>query len=212
MDRYVALVLEWNQKVNLISRKDEENVWTAHILHALSPLFKVRFPDSLTALDLGSGGGLPGIPLAIAQAGWSVILLDSIQKKCTAMRDMVERLGMAGRIRVVCARAEEKREGEKLRGSVDVVVARGVAPMAQLVKWGAPYLKRGDHSGGVAESGGKYVVTPPALVAYKGGDLEMELREMKVKARAEAAALVSLAFAGSDEAGLLEKKLVIVVS
>jgi 16S rRNA (guanine527-N7)-methyltransferase len=212
MDRYVALMLEWNKKVNLISRKDEENVWTAHILHSLSPLFRVRLPAILKVLDLGSGGGLPGLPLAIANEGWSVVLMDSIQKKCAAMEDMVDRLGLSGRVRVVCGRAEEKGEGEKLRGGMDVVLARGVASMSLLVKWGKPYLKRSAHSGGVAESGGEFVVTPPVLAAYKGGDLDMEFREMKVKARAEAAALVSLAFAGSDEAGLLEKKLVIIVS
>src|SRR5512140_2736429 len=66
LSSYVRLLQEWNGKVNLISRKDEENIWGGHVLHSLSVLFRLKLPPGLNILDLGTGGGLPGIPLAIA--------------------------------------------------------------------------------------------------------------------------------------------------
>jgi len=65
LNQYVRLLLDWNKKINLISRKDEENVWTYHILHSISPLFKFRVTEGSRFVDIGSGGGLPGIPLKI---------------------------------------------------------------------------------------------------------------------------------------------------
>jgi len=210
MESYVGALLEWNQKINLVSRKDEGNIWAGHILHSLSILFRMDLPAAASVLDLGSGGGLPGIPLAVVREGWSVTLLDSIQKKCTAVVDIVTRVGLSGRIRVVCGRAEDKVVLRNLSGKFDFVLARGVAPLADLVLWSRPYLRksgRGKVSGaGTARVG----VTPPALLVYKGGDLEAEIREMQIKARAEVAASIPLAFDGSDEMGLLEKRLIVV--
>jgi 16S rRNA (guanine527-N7)-methyltransferase len=77
---YAALLLAWNAKVNLISRKDEENFWLSHLLHCIAPMFLFAMPASARVLDIGTGGGLPGVPLAIANPGWSVTLLDSIGK------------------------------------------------------------------------------------------------------------------------------------
>lgn len=210
LETYVRYLLEWNQKVNLISRKDEENVWTGHVLHSLSPLFRVDLPNRLTALDLGAGGGLPGIPLAILREGWSVVLMDSIQKKCVAVADILDRLGLSGRVSVVCGRAEEKGVMGKLAGTFDLVLARGVAPLSDLVRWSRPYLKRGQ-KGSVQEEGGRrYHIAPPALLAYKGGNLEDEIRQMQIKGRAELSAAIPLVFDGSDTMGLLEKKLIVV--
>jgi 16S rRNA (guanine527-N7)-methyltransferase len=212
LELYVGALLEWNQKVNLISRKDEGNIWAGHILHSLSVLFRMDLPDVASVLDLGSGGGLPGIPLSIVREGWSVTLMDSIQKKCTAVENIVARLGLPGRIRVVCGRAEDRVVLRNLTGKFDFVLARGVAPLADLVRWSRPYLKK-PGGGKVAGAGTTRVtVAPPAILAYKGGDLEEEVREMQIKARAEIAASFPLAFDGSDEMGLLEKRLIIVTA
>lgn len=210
LERYVEYLLEWNQKVNLISRKDEENVWTGHVLHSLSPLFHVDLPDRLTALDLGTGGGLPGIPLAILREGWSVVLMDSIQKKCTAVADILERIGLSGRVRGVCGRAEDKSVLGNLAGTFDVVLARGVAPLSDIVRWSKPYLRKGQKGRTSEQSGRRYRIDPPALLAYKGGDLEDEVRQMQIKARAEVSAMIPLVFDGSDTMGLLGKKLIVV--
>ena len=104
LEQYVSLLLEWNAKVNLVSRKDQENIWGGHVLHALSMLFRIRLPEEIRVIDLGSGGGLPGIPLAIVNPGWTVGLLDSIQKKCTAVEDIVTRMGLAARVEVIADR------------------------------------------------------------------------------------------------------------
>jgi len=209
LERYVEYLLEWNQKVNLISRKDEENVWTGHVLHSLSPLFHVDLPDRLIALDLGTGGGLPGIPLAILREGWSVMLMDSIQKKCTAVADILERIGLSERVRGVCGRAEDVGVLGNLAGTFDVVLARGVAPLSDIVRWSRPYLRKGQ-KGRISESGRRYRIDPPAVLAYKGGDLEDEIRQMQIKARAEVSAMIPLVFDGSDTMGLLGKKLIVV--
>src|SRR5512147_380996 len=84
LERYVALLLEWNGKINLISRKGE-NVWESHILHSLAPLMQLKLPPGLRVLDLGTGGGLPGIPMAILHGEMEVTLLDSIGKKIKAV-------------------------------------------------------------------------------------------------------------------------------
>jgi len=210
LEKYVELLMEWNQKVNLISRKDEDNVWAGHILHSLSPLLRVDLPERAQVLDLGSGGGLPGVPLAILCEGWSVVLLDSIQKKCAAVEDIILRLGLSERIHVVCGRAEEKGIVQKMGKTFDLVLARGVAPLVDLVRWSRPYLKNGG-SGSVKEAvGGRYSVASPVLLAYKGGDLEAEIRAMQIKTQTGVAASVPLVFDGSEEMGLLEKKLIII--
>ena len=211
LEQYVALLLEWNAKVNLISRKDQENIWGGHILHSLSMLFRLRFPGVVRVLDLGSGGGLPGIPLAIVNPGWSVSLLDSIQKKCTAVQDIVTRMGLASRVEVIVGRAEEKSVMDKRRVAFDIVVARGVAPLADLVRWSKPYLKKGMEGGSVVEDEGRVVrVTPPVVVAYKGGDLEGEIREMKLKTGRTVAADLPISFAGAEECGLTGKTVLVV--
>jgi 16S rRNA (guanine527-N7)-methyltransferase len=211
LEQYVALLLERNAKVNLVSRKDQENIWGGHVLHALSMLFRVRFPEEIRVIDLGSGGGLPGIPLAVANPGWSVGLLDSIQKKCAAVQDIVTRMGLAARVEVITGRAEEKAVVDTRRGKADVVVARGVAPLAELVKWSKPYLRKvSEQSPAVDDAGGIVRVTPPALVAYKGGDLEGEIREMRMKTGRVVAAAVPIAFADAEECGLTGKTILVV--
>jgi len=211
LEQYVALLLEWNAKVNVVSRKDQENIWGAHILHALSMLFRLRLPAGIRVLDLGSGGGLPGIPLAIVNPGWSVSLLDSIQKKCTVVQDIVTRMGLASRVEVLVGRAEEKSVMDKRRVAFDIVVARGVAPLADLVRWSKPNLKKGMEGGSAAEDEGRVVrVTPPVLIAYKGGDLEGEIREMKLKTGRAVAADLPISFAGAEECGLTGKTILVV--
>ena len=96
LTRFVDGVLEWNSKINLISRRDQENIWFSHVLHSLTPLFYIGFSDGLRVLDLGTGGGFPGIPLAIARPDLEVVLLDSIRKKTLVVQDLVDRLGLTG--------------------------------------------------------------------------------------------------------------------
>jgi 16S rRNA (guanine527-N7)-methyltransferase len=211
LEQYVSLLLEWNAKVNLISRKDQENIWGGHILHSLSMLFRLRLPAGIRVLDLGSGGGLPGIPLALVNPEWSVSLLDSIQKKCTAVQDIITRMDLSKRVEVIVGRAEEKSVMDKRRVTFDVVVARGVGSLADLVRYAKPYLKKGLDGGTAVEDERMVVrVTPPVLIAYKGGDLEGEIKEMRLKTGRTVAADLPITFAGAEESGLTGKTILVV--
>jgi len=204
--QYVEILREWNSRVNLVSRKDEENIWEGHILHSVSIFFGRKFPSGLNVLDLGTGGGLPGIPLAIVNASWRVTLMDSIGKKTTALNDIAERMGLAS-VDVVNGRAEDRAILEKRRGTYHMVVARGVAPLVDLAKWSKPYLVK--HAPASADAS-EATVPVPSLVAYKGGDLDAEVRDLRVKVAGVKYDVHDLVFRGSAEAGLEGKKLVVV--
>jgi 16S rRNA (guanine527-N7)-methyltransferase len=122
---YEALLLEWNQKINLVSRKDTDRFAERHLLHSLAFRHVVDFRPGTVLLDVGTGGGLPGVPLAIAYPDARFVLCDSILKKTQALSDMVERLSLAN-VRVVRARAEALRE------RFDFVVGRAVTQVPQL--------------------------------------------------------------------------------
>ena len=205
-----ALYREWNDRINVVSRKDIQNFEVNHLLHSLAIAQFISFLPGTSVIDVGTGGGLPGIPLAILRERWSVVLMDSIQKKCTAVADILYRLKLSGRVAVVCGRAEEKGVLAKLTGRFDLVLARGVAPLSDLVRWSRPYLKRGQRGSTGGQAEGHFQLTPPALLAYKGGDLEDEIRQMQIKVRADVSASIPLVFDGSDTIGLLDKKLIVV--
>jgi 16S rRNA (guanine527-N7)-methyltransferase len=204
--QYAELLSEWNAKLNLVSRKNEQNLWASHFLHSISPLFGRSVADRLSLLDIGTGGGLPGIPLAILKERWSVTLMDSIAKKVFAVQDIVGRMGLKN-VGVVNGRVEDAAVMEEGRGKFQMVIARGVAPLVQLAKWSRPYLAKGRSPvvGGIS-----HVLPVPSLVAFKGGDLEGELRELRVKVPGAVAWVCDLVFTGSGEAGLEGKKLVVV--
>ncbi|MFM9055298.1 MAG: 16S rRNA (guanine(527)-N(7))-methyltransferase RsmG, partial [Bacteroidota bacterium] len=128
MRRFKELVLDWNARINLISRKDTETFEVRHVLHSLSVNRYIRFWAGARVLDLGTGGGFPGIPLAIVNPEVQFTLVDSIEKKMKAVADMVAQLEL-GNVRVVRSRVEEIKE------PFDYVVSRAVAPMPDLVRW-----------------------------------------------------------------------------
>ena len=153
-DRFRAmgpLYEEWNAKINVISRKDIGNLYQHHVLHSLAiaaylssdPALQERFAGS-TVLDLGTGGGFPGIPLAIAYPGASFVLCDSVGKKTKVASEVVSALGLTN-ARVVNARAESLKE------KFNFVVSRAVATLTDFYPWvkgrftdGILYLRGGD--------------------------------------------------------------------
>ncbi|MCZ7555290.1 MAG: 16S rRNA (guanine(527)-N(7))-methyltransferase RsmG [Bacteroidia bacterium] len=189
LPRYVDLLLEWNRSINLISRKDEEQVWLHHILHSLAPLFMRRLPVVATYIDLGSGGGLPGIPLAIMLPESSFVLVDSIGKKMRAVEAIVTALGM-GNVRCVAGRIEEQ---TRLRQSVDVVLARGVTRMLALSRWSWPLFRRDGQR---------------LLMAWKGGDIAAELAEARQHAGVQHTEVLDIVLEGEPWFNNEEKKLI----
>jgi 16S rRNA (guanine527-N7)-methyltransferase len=207
--RYHDLLIGWNSNVNLISRRDEGNIWTGHFLHSISPLFLLRIPENLKVLDLGTGGGLPGIPLAIFRSDFRVTLLDSIQKKTAALNDIVARLSMVN-VAVRTGRGEDLCRTSGFAHEFDLVTARAVAPLADILRWSFPFLKGRPQNREVAGSkpGAEGCLDVPGVLVYKGGDLTGEIAVATIKAKPGRVDVVDLVFAGSAGLGFEGKKLI----
>ena len=148
---------EWNTQINVISRKDIESLYERHVLHSLSLAKFISFKDGTKLMDLGCGGGFPGIPLAILFPKVSFTMIDSIGKKIKVVQEISDAIGL-NNIQAHHMRAE------KVKESFDFVITRAVAPMMDLVKWTRKkYIKEQRHT---IENG---------VIALKGGDLSEEL-------------------------------------
>ena len=174
LENYVSLLLSYNKKINLISRVDEENIWTHHILHCTSLLFHKSFLPSCTILDLGTGGGLPGIVFAILHPELHFTLLDATRKKIDAVRSMIDELHLEN-IKTVWGRAEEIARQPEYSGKFDIVLARAVAPLDKLTKWAKPFLNPAPD---VVTASTEFI-PPRSLVAYKGGDIADEINRVR---------------------------------
>jgi len=206
------LLIEWNARVNLVSRKDESKLWPNHILHSISLLFKLSLPNGVVAADIGSGGGLPGLPLAIMLPEVEIVLIESIKKKCAALSDIVSRLRI-GNARVVNGRAEDIGTTKTYANRFDVVLARAVAPLRQLITWSVLLVRKTTglriktrcSDGLIDES-----IHLPVLVALKGGDLEKELAEAKRSPHCRSLWSCDVQFEGIQKTSLVDKKIVII--
>jgi 16S rRNA (guanine527-N7)-methyltransferase len=206
LTQYKLLLLDWNKKINLVSRKNEENIWKGHIALSLTMLFKIHFRNGMKVLDLGTGGGFPGIPLSIMLPECSFLLLDSTQKKINAVQSMIDALQLKN-ARTVWGRAEELQKDPKLSRSFDAVVARSVSSLSNLIEWGGPFLKTFK---GVNIENEKIALSVPSLVTFKGMEIEEEEREAKKEFPTAKLQSVPLMYPGSEEFENLDKKLMIV--
>jgi len=155
------LYREWNDKINVVSRKDIENIYLHHVLHSLTLAKVVEFQPGAEVLDVGTGGGFPGIPLANLFPETSFHLVDSIGKKITVVQAVTEDLGLKNV-------TSEHIRAEKVKQEYDFVVTRAVARLKQLLLWPRKHVK--------AES--THTIFN-GLLALKGGDLEVELKEAR---------------------------------
>ena len=158
---------EWNEKINVISRKDIDNFYEHHVLHSLSIATQFNFADGFNVLDIGTGGGFPGIPLAIFFPEVNFHLVDSINKKLKVANEVVNSIGLTN-ITTQHIRAEEIADKK-----FDVVVSRAVAPLKDLWYWSKPLLKLT-----VAAC-----QLPVGLICLKGGDLSKEISESGLRSR-----------------------------
>ncbi len=206
LENYSQLLLSWNKKINLISRKDEEHFWSRHILGSISFLFKFHLHISTSMLDLGTGGGLPGIPLAILRPAMKFTLIDSIKKKVHAVEDILDHLKM-GNVSIDCGRAEDLGKKPLYFSKFDYVISRAVAPVEDIVKWSTPFLKR--ESPRIQSDGhGKVDVRPGSMLLLKGGDLKSELARATIKHKS--IYLESFTLPSLDMEDLFDKKIVII--
>jgi len=153
----------WNDKINVISRKDIENIYLRHILHSLAIAKFINFKNGTTVLDLGTGGGFPGIPLSIIFPKTNFILSDSIKKKILVVNEVVKQLGLEN------VKSEWSR-AENLNHKYDFLVTRAVAKMPKIIEWSKGNfnpISINDISNGI--------------IALKGGDVKEELLGIEQK-------------------------------
>jgi 16S rRNA (guanine527-N7)-methyltransferase len=209
MDRYAAGLLKWNKKINLISRRDEANIWEKHISHCISLLSAVQIPNDSKIVDIGTGGGLPGVPIKILRPDLSFLLLDATRKKTEAVLEIVKSLGLKG-VEIAWGRAETVAFQPKYHRKFDFAVARSVASLPELIDWSGPFLvDRSDRAREDARDAPLQLASP-ALLAFKGGDLADEIREAERKRKRVTIRVVDL----FQDAKLIQnrsgKKLVVV--
>ena len=125
----------WNARINVISRKDIDALYEHHVLHSLGIAKAFPFIDGTKVMDLGTGGGFPGIPLAILTPGVHFHLVDSIGKKIRVCNEIIQALGLDNV-------TTEWTRVEKLQAKYDVTVSRAVAPIEELIRWSKPLSKR----------------------------------------------------------------------
>ena len=156
-----ALYRDWNSKINVISRKDIDNLYEHHVLHSLAIAKWIPFQPDTTILDVGTGGGFPGIPLAIMFPQCQFVLVDSIGKKIKVASEVAKALGLTN---VVCKQERVEEEKEKF----DFVVSRAVMPLPDLVKLVRKNISNKHRN-----------AMPNGLVVLKGGDLKAEIAPYK---------------------------------
>ena len=157
--RLESLYSEWNEKINVISRKDIEQLYTRHVLHSLAIAKYLTFTPGARVLDIGTGGGFPGIPLAILYPDCEFLLVDSIGKKIKVVQGVADAIGL------INIKAEHVR-AEKIKQKFDFIVSRAVARTKVVYQWSNRLIEASDH--------------PTAANGYlllKGGDLDEELKE-----------------------------------
>lgn len=155
------LYTDWNSKINVISRKDITNLYEHHVLHSLGIAKVMQFRPETTVMDLGTGGGFPGIPLAILFPETHFHLVDSIGKKVKVATEIANAIGLKNVTTRHC-RAEEEKQ------LFDFVVSRAVMPLADLLKIIRKNIKKEQHN-----------ALPNGLICLKGGELEREVMPVK---------------------------------
>lgn len=155
------LYTDWNAKINVISRKDIGNLYEHHVLHSLAIAKTIRFKDGTSILDFGTGGGFPGIPLAIMFPNVSFKLIDGTGKKVRVALEVAQSIGLEN------VTAEHLR-GEEEKGKFDFIVSRAVMPLPDLAKIVHKNISKTQHN-----------AMPNGVIVLKGGNIDDEIRPYK---------------------------------
>jgi 16S rRNA (guanine527-N7)-methyltransferase len=158
IDALDALYRDWNAKINVISRKDIDNLYLHHVLHSLAIAKTIHFKSGTRILDFGCGGGFPGIPLAILFPDCSFRLIDGTGKKITVATEVAKAIGLKN-VEAMHRRGEEEKD------KFDFVVSRAVMPLPDMVKIVRKNISKEQHN-----------ALPNGIITLKGGNLEEELK------------------------------------
>jgi 16S rRNA (guanine527-N7)-methyltransferase len=189
---FAELLAEKNESINLISRKDIKNVVENHIFHSV--LISEHIPDKRSYfLDIGTGGGFPGIPVAIMRPELRGVLVDSTRKKIEAVDEFLRRLALK-KITAENYRVESQEFIEKYKNSFDLILSRATVPLALLIRYALPLIQE-----------------RAVLISAKGGDLKEELRlaELKYKINIRKSTIFELAYKPSNPKNEKGKKLIV---
>ena len=177
------LYKDWNEKINVISRKDIDSLYERHVLHSLSIAATFDLLPGSEIIDLGTGGGFPGIPLAIFFPEVKFHLVDSIAKKLKVVEAVAENIGLTN------VTTQHSRIEDIKNRKFDFVVSRAVAPLKDLWQWSKPLLR--SQKSEVGSQKATNYSTPdarlpthsPGLICLKGGDLTIEIQESNTRPR-----------------------------
>lgn len=139
--QFAEMVGDWNQRINLISRRDAPQLWENHILPSLVALALIDIPQNSWMLDMGSGGGFPAIPLNILRPDLQLLMVESIRKKARFLAHAIAELPLKNAT-VITERLEILGKDEEFQGKFHVITARAVAAIPKLIKWGRPFLRK----------------------------------------------------------------------
>ncbi|NDC40173.1 MAG: 16S rRNA (guanine(527)-N(7))-methyltransferase RsmG [Chitinophagia bacterium] len=190
LEQLEDLYRTWNEQINVISRKDIDALYLKHVLHSLAITAVCNFKPKSTVVDIGTGGGFPGIPLAIFFPEVQFTLVDSIGKKIKVVNEVAAAIGLQN-VTAIHSRVEE------LRGKTfDFAVSRAVAPLGDLWRWVQPFLRKGHKSEELRDG----------LICLKGGNLEEEIKASGLEEIVQAWSVQDI----FDEPGFEEKYVIYV--
>lgn len=165
LEAWAVLLREWNEKINLISRKDMDHLESRHLSHCLAITNHLKLMQGVRIMDVGTGGGFPGVIMAICYPQAHFTLIDSIGKKITVVKDLVDRLGLKNVEARQCRAEEVKKE-------FDFITGRAVKNLPEFFSWIKSNLRRGERNS-----------LPNGVLYWKGGELEDELAALGIRPR-----------------------------
>lgn len=165
LEKWAVLLREWNEKINLISRKDIEYLEERHLSHCLAITNHLKLMNGARIMDVGTGGGFPGILMAICYPQAHFTLIDSIGKKITVVQDLIEKLGLKN-VEAKQTRAEE------IKKQFDFVTGRAVKNLPEFFMWIKNNVRRGEKN-----------TIPNGVLYWKGGDMDDELEVLGIRPR-----------------------------